>query len=84
MSYLWEQACLSFIPKVHGMLAHAVDQVKLFGGIGDMLEDELEHLHQQLKKLVTELPDSITRFNKPFLTQRWRQSFRIRRSWRKH
>ena len=51
LSYLWEQAGLSFTPKVHGVLAHAVDQVERFGGIGDMLEDDLEHLHQQSKKI---------------------------------
>ena len=50
LSYLWEQTGLSFTPKVHGVLAHAVDQVERFGGIGDMLEDDLEHLHQQSKK----------------------------------
>ena len=50
LSYLWEQADLSFTPKIHGVLAHAADQVELFRGIGDMLEDDLEHLHQQSKK----------------------------------
>jgi hypothetical protein len=37
LSYLWEQAGLSFLPKIHGVLAHAADQVELFRGIGDML-----------------------------------------------
>ena len=48
LSYLWEQAGLSFTPKIHGVLAHAA--VELFRGIGDMLEDDVEHLHQQSKK----------------------------------
>jgi hypothetical protein len=28
------------------MLAHAADQVEHLGGLGNMLEDDLEHLHQ--------------------------------------
>jgi hypothetical protein len=51
LDYLWEHAGLSFTPKIHGMLAHAADQVELLGGIGDMLEDDLEHLHQISKKI---------------------------------
>jgi len=46
---LWSSAGLSFTPKIHGMLAHAVDQVESLGDIGDMLEDDLEHLHQVSK-----------------------------------
>jgi hypothetical protein len=34
------------------MLAHAADQVEHHGGIGDMLEDDLEHLHQVSKKII--------------------------------
>jgi hypothetical protein len=49
--YLWSQAGLSFTPKIHGMLAHAADQVEHLGGIDDMLEDDLEHLHQVSKKI---------------------------------
>ena len=46
LNYLWSLAGLSFTPKIHGILAHAADQVEFLGGIGDMLEDDLEHLHQ--------------------------------------
>lgn len=38
-------------PKIHGVLAHASDQVELIGGIGDLLEDDLEHLHQMSQKI---------------------------------
>ena len=38
-------AGLSYTPKVHSVLAHAMDQMKL-EGIGDMLEDDVEHIHQ--------------------------------------
>ncbi len=50
MDNLWEHAGLSFTPKIHGMHAHAANQVELLGGIVDMLEDNLEHLHQVSKK----------------------------------
>ncbi len=46
LNYLWSFAGLSYTPKIHGILAHAADQVEFLGGIGDMLEDDLEHLHQ--------------------------------------
>ncbi len=51
MNYLWSLAGLSYTPKIHGILAHAADQVELLQGIGDMLEDDLEHLHQISKKI---------------------------------
>ncbi len=51
LDYLWEHAGLSFTPKIHGRLAHASNQVELLGGIGDMLENDLEHLHQISKKI---------------------------------
>jgi hypothetical protein len=50
LDYLWEQAGMNYTPKIHGVLSHAVEQMKRFGGIGDLLEDDLEHLHQTLKK----------------------------------
>jgi hypothetical protein len=51
LNYLCSHAGLSFTPKIHGMLEHAADQVEHLGGIGDMLEDDLEHLHQVSKKI---------------------------------
>ncbi len=52
LNYLWSQAGLSFMSKIHGMLALAADQVQHLGGIGDMLEDDLEHLHQVSKRII--------------------------------
>jgi hypothetical protein len=46
LDYLWTQAGMSYTPKIHGILSHAAEQVQRLGGIGDLLEDELEHLHQ--------------------------------------
>jgi hypothetical protein len=51
LDYLWTLAGLSSTPKIHGVLAHASDQVGLIGGIGDLLEDDLEHLHQMSQKI---------------------------------
>jgi len=51
LDYLWSSAGLSFTPKIHGVLAHAVEQVERLNGIGDLLEDDLEHLHQMSKKI---------------------------------
>ncbi len=46
LDYLWKGAGLSYTPKVHIVLAHAMDQMKELQGIGDMLEDDVEHIHQ--------------------------------------
>jgi len=51
LDYLWAQAGMSYRPKIHGVLSHAAEQVQCLGGIGDLLEDELEHLHQMSKKI---------------------------------
>jgi hypothetical protein len=46
LDYLWKVARLSYTPKVHSVLVHALDQMKEFEGIGNMLEDGIEHIHQ--------------------------------------
>jgi len=52
LKYFWSSAGLSFTPKIHGMLGHIADQVESLGGIGDMLKDDLEHLHQVSKRIM--------------------------------
>jgi uncharacterized protein YoxC len=54
LDYLWSAAGLSFTPKIHGVLAHAVEQVEQVKGIGDFLEDDLEHFHQTSKKITNQ------------------------------
>jgi len=44
--YLWKIVGLSYTPKVYSALAHAMDQMKELQGIGDMLDDDVEHTHQ--------------------------------------
>jgi len=51
LDFLWKSAGLSYTPKVHGVLVHALDQIKECQGIGDMLEDDVEHIHQIAAKI---------------------------------
>jgi hypothetical protein len=54
LDYLWTQAGMNYSPEIHGVLSHAAEQMKRLGGIGDLLEDDLEHLHQTSKTIVIE------------------------------
>ncbi len=45
LDYMWKMAKLSFSPKMHCLLVHAIHQMQLFEGIGDTLEDDVEHMH---------------------------------------
>jgi hypothetical protein len=51
LHYLWTQANLRFAPKIHGLLSHAVKQMRHFQGIGDTLEDDVEQIHQLSAKI---------------------------------
>ncbi len=51
LDFLWRQAGISFTPKIHSILCHAFQQMKRLGGFGDLLEDDLEHLHQMSKAI---------------------------------
>jgi hypothetical protein len=51
LHYLWTQAQLNFTPKIHGLLNHAVEQMRRFQGIGDTLEDDVERIHQISAKI---------------------------------
>jgi len=50
LHYLWKQAHLSFTPKIHGLLSHAVQQMGWCQGIGDTLED-IEWIQQISAKI---------------------------------
>jgi hypothetical protein len=45
---LWKVAGLSYIPNINSILVHAMDQMKELQGIGDMVEDDLQHTHQMV------------------------------------
>jgi hypothetical protein len=51
LHYLWTQAKLSFMPKIHGLLSHTVPQMRRLNGIGDTLEDDIKRIHQIPAKL---------------------------------
>jgi hypothetical protein len=51
LCYLWSKANLNNTPKIHSYLKHAINQMKRFNGTGDMLEDDVEHIHQKAAKI---------------------------------
>lgn len=53
LDFLWKSAGLSYTPKLHGVLVHALEQMKRCEGIGDILEDDVEHIHQIAAKIET-------------------------------
>ena len=46
LDYLWSTATLGLTPKLHSLINHAVKQMRKLGGFGDMLEDDVEMIHQ--------------------------------------
>jgi hypothetical protein len=46
LKILWNAANLSHTPKVHSLLHHALKQMRKFKGVGDLLEDDVEKMHQ--------------------------------------
>jgi hypothetical protein len=52
--YLWKVANLSYTPKIHSILVHELDEMKQLQGIGDMLEDDVEHIHQMAARIETQ------------------------------
>jgi transcriptional/translational regulatory protein YebC/TACO1 len=51
LDFLWKRAGLSYTPKMHSVLVHALEQIRECQGIGDMLEDDVEHIHQIAAKI---------------------------------
>ena len=48
---LWVLARLNFTPKMDSMLNHGLEHMRRFGGIGDTIEDDVEHLHQMSARI---------------------------------
>jgi hypothetical protein len=46
LDYLWTTANLGIMPKFYSLLEHALQQASNIGGFGDMLEDDVEMMHQ--------------------------------------
>ncbi len=51
MNYLWSQAHLNLTPKLHCIQEHSLNHMGQFNGIGDMLEDDVEHIRQIAAKI---------------------------------
>jgi predicted small metal-binding protein len=51
LDYLWKVA--SYTPKIQRILVHALDHMKGLQGIGDMLEDDVEHINQMAARIET-------------------------------
>jgi DNA-binding ferritin-like protein (Dps family) len=51
LDYLWKNAGLSYTPKLHSVLVQAMEQMRECQGIGDMLGDDVEHIHQLAAKI---------------------------------
>jgi hypothetical protein len=46
LQQLWNAAGLSYTPGFHALLSHAPQQMRKFKGFGDLLEDDVEKIHQ--------------------------------------
>lgn len=51
LEYHWVCAGISKTQKFHGLVKHAANQMIRIGGIGDMLENDVEHVHQISSRL---------------------------------
>ena len=51
MNTLWKEMDLNKGPKLHILFDHAIEQIELFKGIADLVEDFVEKYHQVGKKL---------------------------------
>jgi hypothetical protein len=47
---LWNRLGLSHTPKFHALMRHALEQMRIIGGFGEMLEDHVEKSHQDMDK----------------------------------
>ncbi len=48
---LWGLAQLNFAPKMHSLLNNGPERMCHFEGIGDTLEDDIEHMHQMSARI---------------------------------
>jgi hypothetical protein len=67
LDYLWKIANLSYTPKIHSILVHAVEQMWRCEGIGDMLEDDVEHIHQMAARIESRTSRMTNKALQPFL-----------------
>lgn len=70
LHYLWSKANLNYTPKIHTYLKHAIDQMRRFNGIGDMLEDDVEHIHQKAAKIESRIGQMKNKEHQSFVHSR--------------
>jgi len=64
---LWALARLNFTPKMHCLLNHGVEHMQRFGGIGDTLEDDVEHMHQMAARIESRVSRMKNKGQQPFV-----------------
>jgi hypothetical protein len=67
LDYLWKNTGLSYTPKLHSELVHAMEQMRECQGIGDMLEDDVEHIHQLAAKIEARISRMKDKFWQAFM-----------------
>jgi hypothetical protein len=67
LDYLWKVANLSYTPKIHSILVHALDQMRRLQGISDMLEVDVEHIHQMAARIETHTSRMANKALQPFI-----------------
>jgi len=67
LDYLWKAANMSYTPKIHSILVHVLDQMRKCQGIGDMLEDDVEHVHQMAAKIESRTGRMANKALQPFI-----------------
>ena len=75
LAEIWKELDLSVTPKMHILICHTLDQVIMFGGIADKVEDFIEKAHQIGKKL----DHLVARMNSQSFYQQ--ELVKIRRQW---
>ncbi len=58
---------MSYTPKIHSIIAHAMEQLKCAHGIGDMLEDNVEHMHQLAARIEMHTSRMTNKAFEPFI-----------------
>jgi hypothetical protein len=67
LEYFWKVVNLSYTPKIQSILVHAFEQIKRCQGIGDMLEDSVEHIHQMAARIETCTSRMLNKAQQPFI-----------------
>jgi hypothetical protein len=70
LHYLWGKANINYTPKMHAYLKHTIDQMSRCNVIGNMLEDDVEHIHQKAAKIESRIGWMKNKEHKAFVHSR--------------